>query len=223
MTYELYWISGSPYAWSAMLAMELKGLTYESQRLDPSKGEHKTPEYLAMNPHGKVPTLKDNESNTVVYETTAILAYLESKHPESPLFGTNPIEAGHIWQRISEITSYAYDPIYSGINRPLFYGRVDTEAKAIQAAASQVHENLKWVNGLLSHTDYLAGKTLSAADVLYMPIIQGLLRATAREDAQSLNLGVLPFDKTYPKIFAWLKRMETLPTYGKAYPPHWRT
>jgi glutathione S-transferase len=34
MAYEIYWISGSPYAWTVMLAMEVKGLTYESRLLD---------------------------------------------------------------------------------------------------------------------------------------------------------------------------------------------
>lgn len=222
MSYELYWISGSPYAWSAMFAMELKGLTYESRRLDPSKGEHKTPDYLAINPHGKVPVLKDNESGAVIYETIAILAYLESKHPAPLLFGPNPEETGHIWQRVFELTNYAYDPIYNGINRPLFQGRAESDGDAIQAAASQCHEALKWVDATLAHGAYLAGETLSAADVFYMPIVQGLSRAAAREDAVPLKLGFLPLNKTYPDIAEWLKRMEALPAYDNSYPPHWR-
>ncbi len=206
-----------------MFGMELKGLAYDSKRLDPGKREHKMPDYLALNPHGKVPTLKDNESGAIVYETIAILAYLESKHPETPLFGTNPIETGHIWQQVSEITNYEYASIYGGVNGPLFQGRASDEAEAIQAAARQSHKKLEWIDNILSQTNYLAGKMLSAADVLYMPLIQSLVRAVTREDAQALNLGFLPLDKTYPHIAAWLKRMETLPAYDKAYPPHWRT
>lgn len=222
MSYELYWVSGSPYCWSAMFALELKELTYDSRRLDPGKGEHKTPDYLAMNPHGKVPMLNDPESDTLVYETIAILAYLESKHPEIPLFGTSPAETGLIWQRVSEITSYAYEPIYGGINRPLFQGRVESDSDAIQAAATQVRDKLEWIDGTLSHTAYLAGETLSAADVLYLPLVRSLTRAAARDDAQSLNLGILPFKENYPNINAWLKRLEALPAYDKSYPPHWR-
>ncbi len=88
MALELYWISGSPFAWSAMLALEIKGLAYESRRLDPGKREQKTPEYLAMNPRGKVPMLKDGD--TVICESTAILAYLESKYPEPPCSARRP-------------------------------------------------------------------------------------------------------------------------------------
>ena len=50
-----HWMSGSPFAWRVMLALEYKGLTYESRRKDPSKREHKSDDYLAINPRGKVP------------------------------------------------------------------------------------------------------------------------------------------------------------------------
>ena len=42
--------------------------------------EHKAPEYQKMNPRGRVPTLKDGDF--VLYESLAILAYLDRKHPE---------------------------------------------------------------------------------------------------------------------------------------------
>ncbi len=70
MALELYIISGSPHAWAVMLGMEIKELKYTTQRLDPSKKEHKTGAYYALNPHGKVPTLKHD--NTVIYESIAI-------------------------------------------------------------------------------------------------------------------------------------------------------
>lgn len=41
--------------------MELKGLTYKSHRLNPGKREHKTPEFMALNPRGKVPVLVDGD------------------------------------------------------------------------------------------------------------------------------------------------------------------
>lgn len=220
MAYDLYWISGSPYAWSAMLGMAVKGLPYNSHRLDPGKGEHKTPKYLAMNPRGKVPVLKDDD--TVIYESVAILAYLEGKHPAPPLFGSTPQETGVIWQRIFEIVNYAREPLDGGITRPLFQGHAQEAAAAIGAAAPQAHECLAWVDGILARTPYLAGETLSAADVVYLPFVQCLTRAAGREDAEPLNLRFLPFEDTYPHISQWIKRMEALPGYDDAYPPHWR-
>ena len=53
MAIELYWGSGSPFAWRVMLTLEVKGLKYESKLLEFSKGEHKTPAYLQLNPAGQ--------------------------------------------------------------------------------------------------------------------------------------------------------------------------
>ncbi len=220
MAYELYWISGSPNAWRAMLAMEIKGLTYESHRLDPGKREHKSPEILALNPRGKVPILKDGEF--VIYESLAIMAYLESKHPEPALFGANPRETGIVWQRIFEVMNYARDPINSGVVRPLIRGQAEHAASSIKAAAVEAHGALQWVEGVLSETAYLAGDKLSAADVTYMPIVQGLIRAGGREDAMHLELGFDDFGRRYPKIVGWLGKIEALAGYDAAYPPHWR-
>ena len=113
MSYEIFWISGSPYAWSVLLALELKGLEYTSHLLDRSRDEHKAPEFLAINPRGKVPVLTCGD--TVISETPAILAYLEAKHPEPPLFGASPEETGHIWQLVSEIESYVRGPVADGV------------------------------------------------------------------------------------------------------------
>src|SRR5262245_50066005 len=67
---EIFWLSGSPYAWRGLLALEVKQLKYTSRLLDASKGEVKAPEYLKLNPRGTVPTLKDGE--VIVRESLAI-------------------------------------------------------------------------------------------------------------------------------------------------------
>jgi len=203
-----------------MLAMEMKGLTYISHRLDPSKKEHKAPEFIALNPWGKAPVLKDG--NLVIYESIAILAYLEHKHPNPALFGTTAKETGHIWQRVFEVMNYARDPINNGVVRPLIRGQAEHARASIQACAIEAHEALLWVENILANTSYLAGNKISAADVVYLPIIQGLMRAGRREDALQLKLSFEDFGSVYPHIWAWAQRIETVPGYDKAYPPHWK-
>lgn len=188
--------------------------------MDIDKREHKTPEFLALNPRGRVPALTDGD--TIIYESIAILAFLESKHPQPPLFGTTPLETGHIWQRIFEIENYVRSPTDNGLVSPIFQGRAVDAAEEIRAAVPQGHEALKWVDDILSRVPYLAGETLTAADLTYLPTVQRLIRAAGRDDVGPLNLGVLPIGKTYPNIAAWLKRIETLPGYDKTYPPSWR-
>lgn len=220
MAYELYWISGSPNAWRAMLAMELKNLDYASHRLDPGKREHKAPEILALNPRGKVPILRDGD--VVIHESIAIMAYLDCQHREPALFGTTPAQTGLIWQRIFEVVNYARDPIDDGVLRPLIRGEAADAGDAIKAGAAGAHAALQWVEDILTDTAYLAGDRLSAADVSFMPNVQGLRRVGARADAVKLDLGFDKFADRYPGITAWLTRIEALPAYDKAYPPHWR-
>ena len=95
---ELYWISGSPYAWRVMLALEVKQVPYVSRLLDSSKGDLKTGEFLRLNPRGQVPVL--THGDYVLTESLAILAYLDREFPTPPLFGARAYEtAGDLGQR----------------------------------------------------------------------------------------------------------------------------
>ncbi|MGE4133828.1 MAG: glutathione S-transferase family protein [Bdellovibrionales bacterium] len=60
--------------------LEELGVPYERIALDPTKGENKTPEYLKLNPTGKVPTLVDGI--TVLFESALICEYLAEKNKE---------------------------------------------------------------------------------------------------------------------------------------------
>ena len=85
---RLYWMSGSPFAWRVHLVLEEKGLPYESVLLTASKGELKTPEHLARSPRGKVPALEDD--GVTLWESTAIVEYLEERYPTPPLLPGDP-------------------------------------------------------------------------------------------------------------------------------------
>ena len=80
MAIEVFWGSGSPYAWRVLLALEYKRLPYVSHLLQFSKQEHKSQEMLSLNPRGRVPVLKDGDY--VCFESLAILYYLDLKYPE---------------------------------------------------------------------------------------------------------------------------------------------
>src|SRR6266511_3681955 len=109
MAIKLYWGSGSPFAWRVMLTLEVKGLAYESKLLEFSKGEHKAADYLRLNPRGKVPTLQDDDF--VLYESLAIMTYLDRHYPEPPILMLLPLDRTypHIasWiQRIEALPGY---------------------------------------------------------------------------------------------------------------------
>ena len=219
MSIQLYWGSGSPFAWRVMLTLEVKGIPYESKLLEFSKGDHKTAEYLKLNPRGKVPTLKDGDF--VLYESLAIMAYLDRKYLEPPLFGKTAKETGLIWRWISECESYL---VSAGdkVVRPMFFGKGLDKVEEIQQAAQTIRQELMTVGNRLAQADWLVGERISAADIVLFPLVQLLLRAASKEVAQPFNLGLMPLAQSYPSIAAWMKRIEALPNYQHTYPPHWK-
>jgi glutathione S-transferase len=219
MALELYWISGSPFSWRVMLTLEMKQLPYESKLLEASKEEHKSPGYLKLNPRGKVPTLKDGDF--VLYESLAIMAYLDRKHPEPSIFGRNPQETGLIWRAISETDSYLLEPAFKVVT-PLYFGRGMEKTDEIQSAAATIRQELGRINSALSHSVWIVGSQISAADIALFPFVQTLLRAASKDAAKPLDLGFSPLDQRYPNIAAWVKRVEAIPGYEKTYPPHWK-
>ena len=89
MAIEIFWGSGSGPSWRVLLALAFKKLPFESHLLSFSKGEHKSPEMLAMNPRGKVPVLKDGAFHLA--ESLAICSYVIDK-AGSDLGGRTPQE-----------------------------------------------------------------------------------------------------------------------------------
>jgi glutathione S-transferase len=217
--FEVYWVSGSPYSWRVLLTLEVKQLKYTARLLEASKGDHKKPEYLALNPRGKVPALKDG--GLVLYESLAIMQYLERKHPEPAIFGRTASETGQIWRLISEFFSYMYAPL-ARVVTPLFFGKSKEKADDIRAAIAELHLELARLEEALGGSTWLGSNAISAADIAIYPFIKGLLRAAAKEEAKPLDLGLLPLEARYPGLATWMQRIEKLPGYERTYPPHWR-
>jgi maleylacetoacetate isomerase len=83
LTLKLYTYFRSSAAFRVRIALNLKGLAYEPQFVHLAKGEHRKPEYAAVNPQGLVPALEDGER--LLTQSLAILEYLEETHPQPPL------------------------------------------------------------------------------------------------------------------------------------------
>jgi glutathione S-transferase len=219
MAIELFWASGSPFAWRVMLTLEAKRLPYQSHLLQFSKREHKTANYLALNPRGQVPTLRDGDY--VIYESTAIMGYLDRKYPDPPLFGATAEEAGRIWSVIAEARSYLELPADEFI-LPLYFGKSAEKAAQVRAALPLIREELGRLEAVLRGASWLATAALSAADIAVYPLVKSVLRAAGKPEAPAFEPGLLPFDERYPALAAWLARVEAMPGYERTYPPHWR-
>lgn len=216
---ELYIISGSPPCWTVMLALEIKGLSYEQRRLDNAKREQKSAAYLAINPRGQVPTLIDGDVN--VSETLAVLAYLDARYPSPPLFGENAVDTALIWRILCEVDGNLREPV-GDISRPLFRGKAEQFADRITEAATDVRAELGLLEERLSSAPWLAGDVISAADLIAYPVVMQLMRAVAREEAIPLNLAIHPLKDNFPNLNAWDRRLAAMPGFANAYPPHWK-
>ena len=218
MAIELFWVSGSPFSWRVQLALEVKGLPYQSRLLEMSKRAHRTPEFLAMNPRGQVPVLRDAE--VVVHESIAILAYLDRRYPQEPLFGTSPAETAAIWQEVMEGALHVDG--FDDFILPLYFGESAAKEKQVRDAIPKIDAELDRLDRTLTGRTWLAVSTLSAADITVYPMVRSLVRAAGKAEAARFEHGFLPISQRRPAVAAWMARIEALPRYDRTFPPHWR-
>ena len=210
----LYYGSGSPYAWKVQLALEHKALPYERKLLSFSAGDTKKPEFLAINPRGRVPTIVDD--GFVLYESNAIVEYLEDAYPGrgAPLFPSGARERATVRRLVAEVDNYVY-PSVDRILEQAFLKPEAQDATVIEAARNAVREELSMFARDFTG-DHLAG-ALSAADYALYPYVAFLFRVEGRRLPDLRASELLP-----PSLVAWKARIEALPYYAQAYPPHWK-
>lgn len=216
MDLEILWASGSPYSWSVLLALEVKKLEYKSTLIELLKGEGRTQEFLKMNPRGKVPVLRDEQ--TYISESLAILSYLDKKYSEPSLFGNTPREAADIMKIISDYNSYIA-PDLNHLISSAFWSKPPNQVGLEEAKQALFYE-LSNLEKIVSGSEWLAGENISAADIIIFPFMQLLNRSEAKLQKE---IGyTLMFSHTrFPKMYEWMRRFEALPGYEKTYPPHW--
>ena len=220
MAIEVYWGSGSAFAWRVLLALEFKRLPYVSHLLQFSKQEHKSPQMLALNPRGRVPVLKDG--SYVCFESLAILYYLDLKYPQPPIFGRTPEEAGTIMRVICEYQAYI-EPHLTQIVDTILFGGAELDGDEITTAMHAVASEARTIEGRLSKSDWIVGDDCSAVDMVIFPGIQLLRRALEKPQAAALSSRFMPVEVNYPALGRWLGRVAALPGYERTYPPHWRS
>eukprot|EP00210_Caulerpa_lentillifera_P008665 g8264.t1 len=198
----LYWASGSPPCWRVLLALEEKGLEYDSRLLEFSKNGHKSDEVLAVNPRGQLPAFKDGKN--IVNESAAAVLYLDMTYPDLPFLPNDSESKAKVLQRFFEIISMS-DNIRAYI-RPKMMSKEDpNEAQHLE---TMVNEFKVW-DAYLSKTTYVATDHFSAADILFIPSVMFLRRFG------------MTF-KDYPNLARYVKMADERPSVAKTSPPHWK-
>jgi len=91
---KLYTFFRSSAAFRVRIALNLKGLQYESLPKQFARNEHRAPEYLALNPQGLIPALATD--GVVLSQSLAIIEYLNERHPAPPLLPDDPIDRARV-------------------------------------------------------------------------------------------------------------------------------
>src|SRR5262249_10611203 len=160
--------SGSPFSWRVQLVLEEKGLPYEPVLLSFDKGEHKSPAHLARSPHGKVPALEDD--GVTLYESSAIVEYLDERYPRTPLLPPDPAERARV--RIEELECLLYfAERFLGVARQVFFTPPEKrDPAAVEAARGEVRGQLAALEARAARGkgEYLVGE-LSRADLTWLP------------------------------------------------------
>ncbi len=213
MALTFYYGSGSPYAWRVWLALEHKAITYELKAVSFSAGDLTRPEYLALNPRHKVPTIADGDFS--LYESAAILEYLEEQYSTGKALFPGSIRQRAVIRRlVREADEYLAHALERLVDLVLFTKQEKWDLPEIAAGREAFLKELDTFERY-QRGDWFSGE-LSAADFTLYPIIALCLRMEKKKP--DLNVG----SAIGPKIAAWMKRCEALPYYDKTYPPHWK-
>lgn len=213
MALTFYFGSGSPFAWKVWLVLEHKGIPYTPKRLSFDADETRKPEFLAINPRGRVPAIVDD--GFALYESNAICEYLEEKYPQKPLLPKDVKGRALIRRLIAEADDGLYKPGSDLMSKVLYTAPAERDQKQIDEAKAKLREELKYWQANLGG-DFFAGP-LSLADFSVYPYMRVPIRLEERVPGQGLKREELPAN-----LAAWLKRIEALPYFERTIPPHWK-
>ncbi|MEB3216479.1 MAG: glutathione S-transferase [Nostocales cyanobacterium 94392] len=191
---KLYGHSMSGNSYKVRLLLELLNVEYEWNKVDLMKGEHKSPEYLALNPFGQVPLLIDGDIKLA--DAQAILVYLARQYGGDTWL---PLDALPLAQVVRWLSTTAGE-IRQGPENARLYHLFGATSINIERAYQKAEHILTQLNQHLSTRSWLEFEHPSIADIAVFPYV-----ALAGDG----KIDLAP----YPHIVTWINRVKQLPHY----------
>jgi glutathione S-transferase len=199
---KLYGFPFSPNTRRVLFMLHEVNAPHEFVPVDLTQGEHRTPEYLALNPNGRVPCLVDQDF--ILWESNAILQYLAARFPEHHLGGERPREradiacwlflnAAHLGPAVAHIFAHTM--------------RLPEEKRIpalVESARAELARCFGVLEGKLAQSPWLAGTNFTIADISV---------AATTSVAPMLGIDLSP----YPSLAAWDRRVAERPAYRKTF------
>jgi glutathione S-transferase len=200
--FTVHTIPGSPFARAVLATLEEKGARYRLAPLAP--GGTQSREHLTRHPFGRVPAFEHN--GFVLYETQAILRYLDRVLSEPSLTPADPKAAARMDQVMNINDWY----LFQGVGNVIIFHRVigpqlmglKPDEAAIEAAMPKARTVFAELARLLGEQSFFTGDAISLADLLVAPAV-----AFFTGTPEWVELGV-----PHPNLAAWLARMEARPS-----------
>jgi len=193
---KLYDFKSSPNCQRVKIVLAEKNLPYDIAPIDLRAHEQKTPEYLKLNPYGKVPVLTDDA--TVLYESLIINEYLDEKYPDPPLMPKDPAKRAKARILIDYGMAH-FDAPYQRLRMELMKDSKEQNQQVIAGAKAELKKLLQRLEDEIGDQDYLLGD-FSLVDADLLP------RFTRLE-----GFGVLP-DGSFPRLGKYLERVKARPS-----------
>lgn len=195
----LYTAAISQNAVRAELALLEKGIPFEKVQVDLFGGEHKQPAYGKVTPRRQVPTLiyGDGGDAITLYESVAIIQFLDDIHPQPPLMPpvSEPAKRAKALMRIAEFQQ-KLDP--KNIFGSVVFGRQSREQ--LGGRVDALLEELPRWDAYVGDGQFLCGDQFTLADIAVFPLL--------------MHFEALGYDysKHTPSLFAYMKQCKTRPS-----------
>jgi glutathione S-transferase len=197
--YVLHHHPFSQHARRVVALLEEAGLAYELRHVAMDKGEHMSPDFMAINPNHQVPVLTDGELR--LFESNAILRYLANKHGLTDWYPPEPARRAVVDQWLDwnqcRLSSAVIDIVFNKV----FLGPKGDQA-AIARGEARVAELTPILEIALQDSAFLAGDAPTIADISVA--------------SNLTQLGLAGSTPTTPAIRAWLDRVNALPGVQRA-------
>jgi glutathione S-transferase len=200
---KLYQFAASGNSRIVRLVLEEKRLPFTRVNIDVTKGENRTPEFLKLNPRGKVPVLVHTapEGEVLISESSVINEYLEEVFPNPPLMPATPAKRAHVRAMV-----YLFDTELSPTTGLLIIEKLlkkpeEQRADFVAERLAKTRDVLARLVEMMEDGPYLAGDSFTLADASYIPVLSVMAPC-----------GII-LEREFPKLAKWFAEVKKRPSF----------
>jgi glutathione S-transferase len=196
---KLYDYAQCPFGQKVRIVLSEKELAYELVNVDLRRGEQKRPEFLKLNPFGKVPVLVDED--LVVYDSTVINEYLEDEYPHPRLLPEDSAPRARA-RSLEDYADIAFILPVGVLMNEVRKPEAERDAERVRRSREEIERALSFLNGQLGEHPHLVGD-FSVADAAFAPRLMVL---------KAVGIELKP---QWEPLRRWIERLAERPSVAK--------